>query len=111
MRGLSDVTVRARTTRARGREHRIIRSLYLVEGVLEEHNKKLQAKYAKVKEEEQRSELDGADDAELVLLACGMCARASRDATRELNNQGHKVALFRPITLWPFPEKALGEIS
>jgi len=96
---------------AKGRKARIIRSLYLVDGVLEELNNRLQAKYAKVKEEEQRSESDGVDGAELVLVACGMCARACRDAMRSLNKQGRKVGLFRPITLWPFPEKVLGAIS
>jgi 2-oxoglutarate ferredoxin oxidoreductase subunit alpha len=96
---------------AKGRKSRIIRSLYLVEGVLEEHNKKLQAKYAKVREAEQRFETESVDGADLVLVACGTSARACRDAMRTLNKQGHKVGLFRPIVLWPFPEKALKEIS
>ncbi len=96
---------------AKGREARIIRSLYLVEGVLEKHNEKLQAKYAKVREAEQRSETESVDGADLVLVGCGTSARACRDAMRTLNEQGHKVGLFRPIILWPFPEKALREIS
>lgn len=96
---------------ARGRKARIIRSLYLVEGVLEKHNEKLQAKYAKVRETEQRSEEDSVEGAELVLVACGMCARACRDAMRALRKQGRQVGLFRPVTLWPFPEKALRKVS
>ncbi len=96
---------------AKGREPRITRSLYLVEGVLEEHNRKLQAKYARVREAEQRAELTDTDGAELVLVACGTSARASFDAMRALSDEGHKVGLLRPITLWPFPEKALSEVS
>ena len=96
---------------AKGRQPRIIRSLYLVEGVLEEHNKKLQAKYAKVRQEEQRCETKNIEGAELVLVACGTSARACRDAMHTLNSQGRRVGLFRPVTLWPFPEKVLGEIS
>jgi 2-oxoglutarate ferredoxin oxidoreductase subunit alpha len=96
---------------AKGREPRIIRSLYLVEGVLEKHNEKLQAKYAKVKEAEQRHELDSDEDVDMLLVACGTSARACRDAMRTLNEQGRKIGLFRPITLWPFPEKALRRLS
>lgn len=96
---------------ARGREPRIIRSLYLVEGVLEKHNEKLQAKYVRVMEAEQRSQAIDTDGAELVLVACGTSARACLAAMATLRAQGHKVGLLRPITLWPFPQDALSEIS
>lgn len=50
-------------------------------------------------------------DAEVVVLACGITARAARRAVQELRREGAKVGLFRPITLWPFPERALREAA
>lgn len=47
------------------------------------------------------------DDAEAVILSYGGAARAAREAVEMLRAEGHKVGLFRPISIWPFPEKAL----
>ncbi|MEE0776641.1 MAG: 2-oxoacid:acceptor oxidoreductase subunit alpha [Bacillota bacterium] len=47
------------------------------------------------------------DDAETLILAYGGAARAAREAVEELRAQGEKVGMFRPISVWPFPEKAL----
>lgn len=47
------------------------------------------------------------DDAETLILAYGGAARAAREAVEELRTQGEKVGMFRPISIWPFPEKAL----
>ena len=47
------------------------------------------------------------DDADIVICAIGISARAARGALKSLRAQGQKVGLFRPITLWPFPEDAL----
>lgn len=47
------------------------------------------------------------DDAETLILAYGGAARAAREAVEALRAQGEKVGLFRPISIWPFPEKAL----
>ena len=46
------------------------------------------------------------EDAEIVLVAIGICARAAGRAQQQARDKGLKVGLFRPITLWPFPEKA-----
>jgi len=46
------------------------------------------------------------DDAEIVLVAIGICARAAGRAHQQARRKGLKVGLFRPITLWPFPEAA-----
>jgi len=48
-----------------------------------------------------------ADDADLLIVAIGISARAARQAVRDLRAEGLKVGLFRPVTLWPFPEDAL----
>ena len=46
------------------------------------------------------------DDAEIVVVAYGITARAARRAVNLARQGGIKAGLFRPITLWPFPEKA-----
>ncbi len=50
-------------------------------------------------------------DAEIVILACGIVSRAARRAVQELRGEGRKAGLFRPITLWPFPERGLREAA
>lgn len=45
------------------------------------------------------------DDADVVIVAFGITARAARSAVKELRDNGIKAGLFRPITLWPFPEE------
>ncbi len=51
------------------------------------------------------------DDAEILIVAYGITARAARRARRELRQEGLKVGLFRPITIWPFPEEALRQVA
>jgi 2-oxoglutarate ferredoxin oxidoreductase subunit alpha len=51
------------------------------------------------------------DDADVVIVAIGISARAARRAVEMCRGQGLKVGLFRPITLWPFPEEALREAA
>lgn len=51
------------------------------------------------------------DDAEILLVAIGISARAARRAVNMAREQGIKAGLFRPITLWPFPERALREAA
>jgi 2-oxoglutarate ferredoxin oxidoreductase subunit alpha len=51
------------------------------------------------------------DDADILVVAVGITARAARRAMQSLRDQGKKVGLLRPITLWPFPETALREAA
>ncbi len=51
------------------------------------------------------------DDADVVIVAIGISARAARRAIGMCRAQGLRVGLFRPITLWPFPEEALREAA
>jgi 2-oxoglutarate ferredoxin oxidoreductase subunit alpha len=59
-----------------------------------------------MKEHEQRWELYKTDDAELVLVAYGTTARIVKSVVNKLRDQGIKAGLLRPITIFPFPEKA-----
>lgn len=65
----------------------------------------LREKYASM-ETEQRWESYRTEDAELVLVAYGISSRISREAVDVAREKGLKLGLIRPITLWPFPNKA-----
>lgn len=98
----------------RGREkgeQRIVKSLYLGDGELEAHNWKLHARYAELREKEARRESFMADDAELVVAAFGSAARIAKSAVMAARERGRKVGLIRPITLFPFPSRAFGDIT
>ena len=96
---------------ARGREPRLIRSLLLKPGALEELNEKLQAKYRRVEQEEVRWEDWKTADADLLLVAYGTCARIGRAVVDAMRKRGRRVGLIRPITLWPFPYERITEAS
>ncbi|MEJ2199741.1 MAG: 2-oxoacid:acceptor oxidoreductase subunit alpha [Desulfuromonadaceae bacterium] len=51
------------------------------------------------------------DDAEVLILAYGSTSRSARFAVNELRKEGIKAGLFRPITLWPFPEKRVAALG
>jgi 2-oxoglutarate ferredoxin oxidoreductase subunit alpha len=95
-------------TGSEGRKRRIVNSLYLTPEENYEHNIKLKKKYDLIAEKEQRSELYG-DDYDLLLVAFGTMARICKSAIDEVAQEGKKVALFRPITLSPFPVDACRE--
>ncbi len=81
----------------------LINSIELDEHDLEERNRQLNAKYARIAENEQRADLYEAEDAEVLLVSFGTPARMAKGAVRVLRERGVKAGLFRPVTLWPFP--------
>lgn len=85
----------------------LICSIQLAEVELEQHNKALIAKYAQIAAAQQRAELFRCEDAEVLLVACNTPARMAKGAVQTLRFRGVKAGLFRPITLWPFPVRAL----
>jgi 2-oxoglutarate ferredoxin oxidoreductase subunit alpha len=93
----------------KGREPRMVRSLLMDEGALEEHNMKLNKKYEKMRKVEVKVETDNLEDAEVVLVGYGTSARICKEAMEIARQKGIKVGLVRPITLWPFPEKVIAE--
>ncbi|GAB4405739.1 MAG: 3-methyl-2-oxobutanoate dehydrogenase subunit VorB [Thermodesulfovibrionales bacterium] len=98
-------------TGCRGRRPNVIKSLYMGEGELEKRNNALQEKYNKMREKEVRFQTSDVDDAELIVVAFGIAARVALSAIRRLRNEGLRVGLFRPITLFPFPERELYNLS
>lgn len=89
------------------RPHNVINSLYLTPDKLEELVMTRYHRYQLVKEQEQRAEAYLCEDADLVIVAYGASARVARSAVNKAREQGYKVGLIRPITLWPFPVQAL----
>ncbi|MDD5711705.1 MAG: 3-methyl-2-oxobutanoate dehydrogenase subunit VorB [Smithellaceae bacterium] len=90
---------------------KIIRGLILDPLDMEEHNWKLDRKYKLISQTETRHELYKADDADIIIVAYGTAARIAKGAIKRLQDSGLKVGLFRPITLWPFPERELRELA
>lgn len=92
------------------RKPNIINSLALDAGELEQHNKKLQAKYNEMKAKEVRFELYNFENPEFVCVAYGTTSRIVKNAIVALKEEGINVGLIRPITLWPYPEAAFDQI-
>lgn len=81
----------------------LVTSLFLPEGSLEQHNRDLQEKYRRIEADDVRCEAYQVDDADLVLIAYGTSARVARGAMLQGREEGLKIGMIRPITLWPFP--------
>lgn len=97
-------------TGAKGRERRRLKSLYLSEGELTEHNWDLYKKYQRMKSIIMYEELY-LEGAKLVVVAFGSVARILKTSVQMVRDRGMKVGLFRPITLFPFPYDKLEKIS
>ncbi len=89
------------------RKHNIVNSLSLVPEELERLNFERFERYKTVEENEVMSESFMMKDAEICVVAFGIAARVSKNAIVEARKRGIKVGMIRPITLWPFPKKAL----
>lgn len=99
----------ATTGRKGGRRPNIITSLELRSEEMEQNNLRFQAKYKKIEENEVRFEEIDCEDADYLIVAFGAMARISQKAMEMAREQGIKVGILRPITLWPFPTKAIAE--
>ncbi len=98
-------------TGAEGRPARKVKSLYLGEGELAEHNWKLARKYDEIRRREPRAHLEVPEGCELAVVAFGSAARIAKSAVDRLNAEGRRVGFLRPITLWPFPDEAVRTVA
>lgn len=89
------------------REHNIVNSLYLKPDILEQKNFQRYERYKQVEENEAMWEEYMMDDAEICVVAFGIASRVAKNAIVAARKEGIKVGLIRPITLWPFPKKAI----
>lgn len=93
------------------RKHNIINSLSLDPYELERLNVERYQRYQQIEETETMHESYMMDDAEICVVAFGIAARVAKNAIVEARKAGVKVGLIRPITLWPFPGKALRQAA
>lgn len=97
--------------RTKDRKPNIMTSLELKPEVMEKRNLHLQEKYRTIEENEVRYETQQTEDADYLIVAFGSASRIAQKAMEIARSQGLKVGLFRPITLWPFPNKQIAEAA
>ena len=101
----------ATTGRIGMRKPNIITSLELRSEEMEQNNLRIQAKYRECEKNEVRYEEYMCQDAEYLIVAFGSAARIAKKVIAIAREQGIKVGLLRPITLWPFPTKKIAELG
>ncbi len=88
----------------------LISSIHLEHDKLEEHNRHLQRKYAKIEANEVMFDEFMTEDAEIVCIGYGIVSRVLRSAIRLARAEGIKVGMVRPISLWPFPKDRIEQL-
>ena len=96
---------------AKGRDGRIIRSYAPLADDQCVFLEKLYKKYKTIEENETEWEEIGCENADIVLVSFGSTARNVKTAAKMLRQKGIKAGVLRPITLYPFPNKRLKELS
>lgn len=84
-----------------------ITSLALEADVQERHNIHLQKKYAEIEANEARYSTYKTEDAEHLIVAFGCMSRIGEAVVDYAREQGYKLGLLRPITLFPYPKAAI----
>lgn len=92
-------------------KNNLVTSIFLDFDQLEDFNFKLQEKYEEIKAKEVDYDTYLIEDADIILVSYGISSRISRSAVDKARSMGIKAGLFRPKTLFPFPEKALKDIA
>lgn len=93
------------------RKPNIITTLELDAHAMERINLNLQEKYKKIKETEIRYQEINCDDMDYLIVAFGSAARISQKAAELAREEGLKVGIIRPITLWPYPSQIINEYA
>lgn len=99
------------TGRTKGRKPNIITSLELQPDAMEQNNLRFQAKYKVIEKNEVRYEEIDCEDIDYLIIAFGSMARIGQKAMEHAREQGIKVGILRPITLWPFPTEAIAQYA
>lgn len=98
-------------TGCKGREKNYIIPFSVDPYEMEKTNFKIQDKYNELKEKEVRYETINLDNADLIVIAYGIVARIVKTVIDNAKKEGINIGLIRPITLFPFPDKIIAEIS
>jgi 2-oxoglutarate ferredoxin oxidoreductase subunit alpha len=98
-------------TGAKDRDPNIISSIYIDPVEEEVFNLKLVDKQTQIEANEIRYSGMDLDDAEMAIVAFGTAGRIAQSAIRQAHEEGLKVGLLRPISLYPYPYKAIAEVA
>ncbi len=109
--GIKNRKTWALTGHENARPHRTVVSLHLKPNELEEHNEHLERKYRQMKDDLVKYETEDVDNADLVFVSFGTMSRIVNEAKQHLKKEGINAGIIRPISLWPFPERAFDEIG
>ena len=91
----------------KARKPRILKTLHLRPSeALSVHNQHLKKKYDRIANELQLVEQVQVEDAELIIVAYGITGRVAKSSVEMARENGLKVGMIKPMSLWPFPEKA-----
>jgi 2-oxoglutarate ferredoxin oxidoreductase subunit alpha len=101
----------ASTGKPKSRKPNVISSLELKPEEMEKNNLRFQAKYRTIEENEVRYEEIECEDADYIIIAFGSMARIGQKAMEMAREEGIKVGILRPITLWPFPAKIIAHYA
>lgn len=99
------------TRNSKDGKQRVINSLFIDPAACEKHNHKLFAKYAEIEKNELKYEEYNCEGADVVCVAYGTTSRIVKNAIAACEQEGIKVGLIRPITLWPFPSEAIAKAA
>jgi 2-oxoglutarate ferredoxin oxidoreductase subunit alpha len=101
----------ATTGKPKDRERNILTSLYIKSETMEKKNLHLQKKYRAIEKNEIRFEEYRLDDAEIIITAYGLMSRVCKKTVDTGREEGLKIGLLRPISLWPFPKEKFLELA
>ncbi len=93
-----------------GTRNNHLTSIYLKHDDLEQVNIMLQNKYREIEKCEQDAETYEVDDAELIIISYGICSRVVHSSIMEMREDGLKVGMIRPLTLFPFPKDVIRKV-
>lgn len=99
------------TGRTGMRPKNIITSLELDDDIMEANNLRFQATYRLIEQNEVRCETVDTEGCDYLIVAFGSMARIAMKTMELAAQEGIKVGLLRPITLWPFPYKEIAQVA